>query len=164
MIQTSDIQSSEAAQMFLRDNLKHFEAHGTASGWPCEFCSRFSCAHCYAARDLFLHRDPQSWDQALGKKAWKSMLLILCILMHACVARCFFSVRSSCFILQFVDRPVIFSNNKPIKCRNIASKVQQRRQSTWEVKPESSAEVSLSRTVEQFNGSWEPPTLRRTAG
>lgn len=44
---------------------------------------------------------------------------------------------------------------KPIKYHNITSKVQ-RWQSSWEkVKPESCAEVSLSRTIRQFNESWE---------
>lgn len=159
VIRSSDIQSSEAVQMFLGDYLKHFEPRSAASGWPCKFCTRFSRVHCYAVRDLCSHWDAQSWGQVLGK-AWKNLLLILCILMHACVARCFISARSSWFILQLADWPVISSYNKPIKCHNITSKVQRWQCSWGKVKAESSAEVSLSRTINQFKRSWEPPTLR----
>lgn len=86
----------------------------------------------------------------LQKKFVKNLLLILCILMHVCNARCFNSTRSGCFILQLAEWPVIFSYNMPIKCHNITSKVQWWQCSKEKVKP---AKVSLSRSM--FNlGTW----------
>lgn len=92
-------------------------------------------------RDLW--RQSRSEREVLRSSG--KLLLILCILMHACVARCFISARSSWFILQLADWPVIFSYNDPIKCHSITSNVPRRQSSTNKVKTESSAEVSLSR-------------------
>lgn len=66
--QSSDIKSSGAVQTFLRDDSKCFQPLSTASVWPLEFCSWFSCAHCNAAGDQCSRRDAQSWDPVLQKK------------------------------------------------------------------------------------------------
>lgn len=55
-----------------RSYLKPFEPLCIASGWPWKFCSWFSCAHCYAVKNLCLHSDAQSRDQVL-RKAWKNL-------------------------------------------------------------------------------------------
>lgn len=128
-----------------RDDFKHFNPPRTASGWPCKFGSSL-CSNrpVPAQRCSGLSPGP--------RKARKNLLLILCIPMHVCVARCYISARSSRFVLQLAEWPVIFPYNKLIKRHNITAEVQRWHSSTQEyVWPESCVQVLSGRTNNQFD-------------
>lgn len=126
-----------------RDDLKHFNPPRTASGWPCKFGSSL-CSNrpVLAQRCSGLSPGP--------RKAWKkNLLLILCIPMHACVARCYIPAHSSWFV--FGEWPVIFPYNTLIQRHNITAEVQRWHSTQGYVWSVSCVQVMSGRTSNQFD-------------